>query len=85
MRSPNPPRFTPRPTPPNRTDASGNSGFGATSKPSKKKRPVSALAETMASAAMDPARFVGSAVKGVAGTVGRAGKLLSGENPYKKK
>jgi hypothetical protein len=39
----------------------------------------------MASAATDPTRFVGSAVKGVAGTVGRAGKLLSGENPYKKK
>jgi hypothetical protein len=54
-------------------------------KPPKKKSPISALAETMASTAVNPAKFARSAVKGVAGTIGRAGQLLSGENPYKKK
>jgi hypothetical protein len=55
------------------------------SPPKKKKSAISALAETMASTAVNPAKFARSAAKGVAGTVGRAAKLLSGENPYTKK
>ncbi len=89
MKTP-PPKPTPS-GPPSRTDANGNSGFGATNGSNNRKKkpsPIQGLAGAMANAAIGSAKSMagtagrvaqapGNVARSMAGTAGRVGRAVN--------